>query len=132
MKDPVNPTPRDIEDWARTPEALYPMEDWDLMVASDENGELLVGLAADPSVSKRDAVLNFLYVYAGQVVREGSRAERVARLRSAVEDAALSDWDPLRRWAGLATTLLAGRGPDPRAGASAGEYAFWFAHGWKG
>ncbi len=39
MKDPVNPTALDIEAWARDPEAMYPMQDWDLMVASDDNGE---------------------------------------------------------------------------------------------
>ncbi len=132
MKDPVNPTALDIEAWARDPEAMYPMQDWDLMVASDDNGELLVGLAADPSVAQHDAVMNFLYVYAGQVVREGASAERVEGLKKAIDDAASLPSDELGLWASRAKALLAGLEPSPHAGAAEADYAFWFLHGWRG
>ncbi len=131
MRDPVNPTHAELEAWARTPGAMCPMEDWDLMVAVDENSALLVRLAADSTCVNREAMLNFLYVYAGQVVRGGQYAESVAALSTAIAQAEASRDPALVVWAQRARAVLDGKGPDPRSGASRSDYAFWFGYNWK-
>jgi hypothetical protein len=131
VKDPVNPTSAEIEEWARTPGAMYPMEDWDLIIATDENSELFLRLAADPTCANHDAVMNFLYVYAGQVIREGRRLASVAALRNLINRAATIALGDIQLWAKRAAGLLDGRGPDPRSGAHGDDYEFWFGRGWR-
>ena len=131
MKDPANPTSDEIEEWARTPGAMYPMEDWDLIIADDENAVVFSRLAADPSCVNRGAILNFLYVYTGQVIRGGARANEVANLQMLIERANAADLDDVRLWAKRATTALGGSGPSPRAGAGREDYEFWFGRGWR-
>jgi hypothetical protein len=110
---------------------MYPSEDWDLLVATDANAELLLRLAVDPTCINRDAALNFLYVYAGQVVREGAHAESVAALQTVIDLSASFGLDEIRLWAARATAVLAGRGPSPRPGAPVADYEFWFGCGWR-
>jgi len=131
VKDPYSPTSDEIEEWAKTRGARYPVEDWDLVVADQGNGELLVRIAADPTCINHDAVMNLLYVYAGQVLREGRRASGVAELRKAVDRAAAVAMDDLRLWAQRSTDAIDGRGPDPRPGSDLGDYEFWFRGGWR-
>jgi hypothetical protein len=124
VKDPANPTVDEIEQWARTAGALYPMEDWDLMIAGDDDkGPLLVSLADDPTCVNRDAVLNFLYVYAGQVLREGKQPLRASVLREVVRLAASAAAAEVRLWADRAAIAL--------DGGAAHDYSFWFEQGWK-
>ena len=132
MKDPDNPSHEELERWARTPGAMYPSEDWDLVVATDENAGLFLRLAVDPTCINRDAVLNFLYVYAGQVVREGAPPERVAALQRVIDLSANVEHDEIQLWATRAQAVLAGRGPSPRPFAPYDEYKFWFGCGWRG
>jgi hypothetical protein len=110
---------------------MYPSEDWDLLVARDENGELLLRLAADPTCVNRDAALNFLYVFAGQVVREGARAEKVAALQELIDLSANIGVHEIRLWATRATAALSGSGPSPLPFAPPEEYEFWFGCGWR-
>lgn len=131
MKDPFNPTHAELDQWARTPDAMYPCEDWDLVVAIDENAELFRRLAGDPTCANRDAILNFLYVYAGHVVRVGASAESVAVLQRAITLSASSALGDVRQWATRAKAVLAGAGPSPRRDATREEYDFWFGCGWQ-
>lgn len=78
----------------------------------------------DPTCVKRDAVLNFLYVYAGEVIREGNRPSGVPVLREVIQQAASAASVDVRVWAETAATALDGGG--------AQDYAFWLEHGWKG
>jgi hypothetical protein len=110
---------------------MYPSEHRDLLVARDENGELFLRLAADPTCVNRDAALNFLYVYAGQVVREGARAEKVAVLQRLIDLSANIGVNEIRLWTTRATAALSGSGPRPRPFAPPEEYEFWFGCGWR-
>ncbi len=131
VKDRINPTHDEIQAWARTPGALYPMEDWDLVIARDENAEVFYRLATDPSCVNRDAMLNLLYVWAGQTIRAGSNQASAALLRRLIALAAGGRDDDVRVWSNRAERTLDGGGPDPRAGGSNEDYAFWFLGGWR-
>jgi hypothetical protein len=123
MKDRVNPTHEEITQWARTPGAMYPMEDWDLIIATDQNADVFVSLASDPECANRGAVLNFLYVYAAQLIREGRRPESVSTLRAAIRRGSTAGLDDVRLWASRAADALDGAGAD--------DYDFWFLSGWR-
>jgi hypothetical protein len=130
VKDPFHPTHEEIERWARTPGELYPVEDWDIIIADDENSDLFLRLAGDPTCVNHDGVLGLLYAYAGQVVRIGA-AERIAKLKELVERAKTFDLDGVQLWASRATAAIAGTGPDPRPRARREDYEFWFCGGWR-
>jgi hypothetical protein len=131
MIDPVNPTLEEIEAWAHRGGAMYPMQDWDLMVAVVENvGPVLVRLAADRSCAQREAIMNFLYVHAGQMVRENG-PEGLAALRRTIDLAMASASSDLQSWSKRATDALQGRGPNPAARGPGPDYDYWFLSGWR-
>lgn len=131
MKDVFDPTEAELEAWARTPGAMYPTEDWDIIIANDDRGPLFLRLAADRACTNRDAFLNLLYVYAGQVVRAGQGADSQAALRRLVSAAESLGQDELHRWAASASRVLQGNGPDPRSFGTRTDYEFWFMCGWR-
>jgi hypothetical protein len=123
-----------LEAFARTPGALYPFEDWDLVIGGGVAGDRLLRLATDPTCVNRDGVLGLLYVYAGQLIREGGNQrnrDRLAELQAVIDRAQTIDRDDLRAWATRAAAALAGHGPDPRPDASRSDYEFWFGGGWR-
>jgi hypothetical protein len=131
MRDMFDPSEAELEAWARTPGAMYPTEDWDIIIANDERAPVFLRLAADSTCANSDAFLNFLYVYAGGVVRAGKEADSEAALQRLISAAMSLGQDELHRWGVRATSLLQGKGPDPRPFGARADYEFWFMCGWR-
>jgi hypothetical protein len=108
FNDPVNPTETEIRAWAATPDATEPMEDWDLILASDARDELYLELAAAPDIPNRRYFLHVLYLIAGDEVRFTERphepSTRLRRLLATTESSASS---AIERWHKRVTHLLA-------------------------
>ena len=75
MRDPFNPTPDEIREWASTKGAMEPEQDWDLHLAKLRYLDLYVSLAADQSCPSWDYFLRVLYLIVGDAVRSAFRAE---------------------------------------------------------
>ena len=104
FEDVVNPTPEEIRAWAFDPDALEPMQDWDLILECDE---LCLSLASDSRCPKRTYFLHILYLTVGDAVRTSflSRSRDVIeRLLAAGER---SEEPAVRRWAERARGLIA-------------------------
>ena len=91
MRNPWEPTDDEIAAWAYRPDAVEPVQDWDLSVASIDRAPLLIRLAADPACPTRDYFLRVLYLLVGDRVRASpgnatawERVERVLCLAEAV------------------------------------------------
>jgi hypothetical protein len=106
MDDPWNATPEEIELWARTPDAAWPTEDWDLAVATEDNAHLALRLASDVSCPARFFFLRCLYLFVGDAVRTEFHAHSrrfINALLSAIPDASPPY---ITRWAQRSRELL--------------------------
>jgi hypothetical protein len=122
LEDGWNITQADLRAWAYRPDAMCPIEDWDLAVTTDANSELLLEFAADSACPSRNFFLRCLYLLVGDAVRSAFRAHRrdvVERLISQVGDQSPS----IIQWAERARTLL-------DAPPTAVDYALWCEGGY--
>jgi len=74
MLDPWNPTPDEIREWAYTPGALEPCQDWELALAWTRHERALLELASDESCPARRYILSVLYRIVGDAVRSDFRS----------------------------------------------------------
>lgn len=68
MKDPNNPTPKEIRQWAYHKTKNEPIRDWNIVISTLGNAELLLALAEDKSCPKRQYFLECLYLLVGNSV----------------------------------------------------------------
>jgi hypothetical protein len=69
MENPWNPTAEELRRWAYDSHALYPVQDWDIVISADaEHDELFVQLAADDTCPKCGVFLSILYLAVGDAV----------------------------------------------------------------
>jgi hypothetical protein len=69
MHDPWNPSPDEIRDWAYTPDAEDPCEDWDLALSWSGHEKALLDCATDEACPNRLRMLRVLYFIVGNAVR---------------------------------------------------------------
>jgi hypothetical protein len=81
MRDPANPIRDEIKAWAFNEGAIEPMQDWDLMLASQREYDLYGELAADDACPNRDYFLRLLYLIVGDAVRTNYRTESLDSVR---------------------------------------------------
>ncbi|MBW3542472.1 MAG: hypothetical protein KY476_19590 [Planctomycetes bacterium] len=74
MRDPWNPAPDEIRDWAYDADALAPCEDFDLALAWTRHEKALFECASDGRCPKRDFFLRVLYLIVGDAVRSNYRS----------------------------------------------------------
>jgi hypothetical protein len=105
--DRCNPTEDEIRRWANTPDAMYPMQDWDLVLASEPSRwNLFFELAADPSCPKRDAFVRLLYLIVGDAVRGNWVYSPRPAVEALIARGDGSPLDDLELWARRAGALL--------------------------
>jgi hypothetical protein len=108
VKDEWNPTAEELSAWAFEAGAMWPTEDWDLAVTTDDRSALILRLATDPTCPTRNFFLRCLYLLVGDAVRSdfvAHRREIVLELLARVP----ADCPPdVLRWANRAQELVAG------------------------
>jgi hypothetical protein len=94
--DAFDPSDDDLREWARSG-FPWPVEDFDLMVASDHRASLLVELASSPA---RDFALRCLYLIVGDAVRSDYNTSSRARIEAVLADVeGAASTDPgIGRW----------------------------------
>lgn len=88
MRNASCPEPESIREWAYDPDAIEPVQDWDLVISHLPYDELYVELAADNTCPKWEYFMGLMYLIAGDAVRTGYRSEskeRVEHLISCTE-----------------------------------------------
>ncbi len=94
MKDPQNPTHDEIKKWAYNPIAIDPMgQDWDLIIASDENADLLLELASDENCPNKNYFLKCLYLYIGDSL-PSNKASKISQKAEDLVEKAKESVDP--------------------------------------
>lgn len=73
MRGAHNPTPEQIREWAASPDAVEPVQDWDLSLSHLPHESLYLELAADWSCPMRQYFLELLYRMVGDALRSGYR-----------------------------------------------------------
>ena len=74
MDDPWNPKPDEIRQWAYTPGAVEPCQDWDLALIWARHEKAMLECAADDACPNRRYLLNELYKMVRYAVRDGFRS----------------------------------------------------------
>jgi hypothetical protein len=106
MRDPSNPTPAELLEWAYDPDADCD-EDFDLIVATPENAELLLRVADDDQCPKQLFFLDCLYRLVGAVAATDGRFMSESQIRRLIDRGTTGASASLRRWADRAAVLLA-------------------------
>jgi hypothetical protein len=104
MDDPLNPSDDDLREWARS-ELHWPVQDFDLMVATEDRAPLLVELASSPA---REFALRCLYLIVGDAVRSDFNTSPRVQIEAMLADAErTSSTDAgIRRWIAESRGLL--------------------------
>jgi hypothetical protein len=123
MQDPWNPTSAEITAWAYDPTSMWPEQDWDLAVTSDQNTDLLLQLASDAACPKRDFFLRCLYLFVGDAVRSGFVAHRHEVVVELLENVPVACTPEISRWLARSQKLL-----DASRGAV--DYTLWCEGGY--
>ncbi len=125
MNDLCHPTDEDLKVWAYSG-ALYPCEDWDLMVFDGpidaQRASLVLDIAMDTACPNREAFLHFLFVMTGSLVRlaarDGIDGARLAVIEPLITKALPFGDEKLRAWAMQSQAAIA----DP----TTFQYEDWF------
>ena len=121
MRDPVNPTPAELIEWAYSTDATYD-QDFDAIVASPEFSELLLQIADDDQCPNQLFFLHCLYRLVGASVASNGKFMPESDVRRLIKSGASGQSASLRRWAGRATVFVA----DPNAF----DPSTWLDGGW--
>jgi hypothetical protein len=105
IQDPANPTDAELRQWAFSDE-LWPMQDFDLMVADLQRLPLVLELASSP---KRAFFVHCLYLAVGDAARTSFNTVSREGVESALDRAAtIAPGDPaIGRWIEDSRELLA-------------------------
>jgi hypothetical protein len=104
--DAANPTEDELRAWALDPDAMWPTEDWDLILASThEYDELYIELAAG-GVPGGDTFLRCLYILVGESIGSGWRDRSRQHVEQLVTKGASSVDPSVKKWAEAARRAL--------------------------
>ncbi len=97
MKDLHNPSQSEIKKWAYQATKKEPIQEWNLIITTIENGELLVSLAADVTCPKRPYFLRCLYFLVGESVskhrtEDKGRIEQLLATAEGFHDPHIVNW----------------------------------------
>ncbi len=105
--DMANPTEAEVRAWARA-DTVEPMQDWDLILASAEFGELLLDLVGDQTLSPvvHQYFLSCLYTLIGDAVRSSFGVTDRAAIDELVASARRLGQPATTRWADRGSYLI--------------------------
>lgn len=121
MKDTSNPSIGEIKKWAYQEKKKEPAQDWDLVITSMGNGDLLLSLAADPECPKKAYFLQCLYLLVGDGVSKHRDGDR-GKLEALLANAESSHESHIINWVARSRSILF----DMRKF----DYAEWLGGGW--
>lgn len=121
ISDPYNPTPDEIRGWAFTVDAVEPVQDWDLMLATSPYESLYLELASDYACPNQGYFLALLYLIVGDAVRTAFRNTSEGHLRGLLERSRSYKHPAVKAWRHRARELL--KRPESF------DYALWCAGG---
>jgi hypothetical protein len=106
--DAYNPTAPEIRAWASLPDAYFPVQDWDIIVASEPTHDgLVLALAQDRLSPNRRVFLHILYLIAGDAVRTNWNTRSRDQLENVLRQASRSTDEEVRLWAERTSALCA-------------------------
>ncbi len=106
MRDPWNPSPDEIREWAYTPGAVEPCQDWDLALAWTRHEYALLELASDDTCPARRYILSVLYLIVGDAVRTGFRNTPRPIIEAFIRRATEYRHSDVSRWQARSEELL--------------------------
>jgi hypothetical protein len=106
MQDIWHPTEAELRQWANDHEAIWPTEDWDLVVSVVDRGVLFLEFAADINCPNGDFILNCLYILVGDAVRTSGHAHSFENVKTLIELGQQSSISELRHWADQSRKLI--------------------------
>jgi hypothetical protein len=106
MHDPWNPSPDEIREWAYTPGAIEPCQDWDLALARTRHERALLELTSDNACPARRFILSVLYSVVGDAVRTGFRSTPRPVIEGFVRRAGEYRHPDLARWQARSEEVL--------------------------
>jgi hypothetical protein len=111
VRDPYNPNADDLRQWAYTPDAIPPHQDWHLFLRDTGYERLFMEFVADRNCPNRSYFLDVLYYIAGSIHRSSSLSTetRHLHLRQLAYDARENGNFWLSRFADRIDALIAGR-----------------------
>jgi hypothetical protein len=107
MRDLWNPSPDNVRAWARDPESMEPVQDWDLVLATARHDKAYLELASDPDCPTRVYFLQILYLIVGDAVRTGFRTADRSDIEALLTRGAAYSHPDIGRWRQRSTDLLA-------------------------
>ena len=119
--NPHDPSPAELREWACTPGAEEPCQDFDLILSWAWHDDTCIAFASDPACPSRDYFLAVLYLMVGDAVRTGFRNVEEAGVLAFVALADGSRSEVVREWQARSRQLL--RDPDTF------DYADWCGGG---
>lgn len=106
MEDPYNPTEAELRAWAYGEEFMEPVQDFDLMVATESRADLLFEFASDSKCPTKDYFLHCLYLLVGVAVRSKYRTSKKVTIDRIVIQGQQSTSNSIQRWAKRSKNLM--------------------------
>ena len=118
--EPFNPSREELREWAYGDhDGMWPVEDWDIIVAEEQDADLYFELAGDPACPHRDTFLHFLHILVAEHFRPPPPALPLSqRLQDLLAQGEAAEDGDLRAWARRSRELIA----DP----TRFDYDTWF------
>jgi hypothetical protein len=121
MHNPWSPSPDEIRDWAYTPDAEDPCQDWDLALLWSGHEQALLDCASDDACPNRLRMLGVLYLVIGDAVRAEFRSRPRAIVEGFIDRGDQYRHPSIKLWQSRSRALLR----DP----SSFEYEAWCCGG---
>ncbi|MFF0825406.1 hypothetical protein ACFYU8_08790 [Brevibacillus sp. NPDC003359] len=108
MKEPLNASLNEIQEWAYDKASLIPTQDWDLAITDLESAPLLLKLSIDPKVlvEKRLFFLACLYLLVGETIFTGGTEHNSEGVRLFVEDSSSISDQAIQKWVSRSRELF--------------------------
>jgi hypothetical protein len=106
MEDAYDPTEAELRAWAYGQDFMEPVQDFDLMVATESRAELLFEFASDSNCQTKDYFLHCLYLLVGDAVRSKYRTTKKKTIERIVKQGKESTSDIVLRWSKRSENLV--------------------------
>ncbi|MEX0867874.1 MAG: hypothetical protein WD030_10990 [Pirellulales bacterium] len=106
MDDPWQPRPDAIREWAYTPDAKEPCQDWHLALLWSCHEKALLECAADDGCPNQTYMLGILYLVVGDAVRSNFRSRGKPIIEAFLARGDAYEHQAIRLWQERSRTLL--------------------------
>ena len=106
MRNPTNPMPDDLREWAYTYGAVEPAQDWDLIITDIVRAPKFIEYASDPKCPNSLYFLKCLYLLVGDAVRSNGLSCDLREVQKLL-DSQKHNWDPeIQVWVQRSSKLI--------------------------